>query len=71
MAFKYRSKVLKKGFITNTIKIKNVKKINKIKQDKVKRTKFWQGKTKYFRILWNKTIDFLKNLCYYINIQNN
>lgn len=51
MAFKYRSKVLKKGFITNTIKIKNVKKINKIKQDKVKRTKFWQGKTKYFRIL--------------------
>ena len=50
MAFKYRSKVLKKGFITNTIKIKNVKKINKIKQAKVKRTKCWQGIMKYFKV---------------------
>ena len=45
------TKEVQSRFIMNTIKIDNVKKINKIKQQKVKRTKFWQGKTKCFRIL--------------------
>lgn len=42
----------------NTIKINNVKKINKIKQEKVKRTKFWQGKQNVLEYCKTKLLTF-------------